>query len=70
VIAFKALMERGDEYQTRPGAEYLLTQVKEIARFKVTGEPTKLISWEVTGTRKQVSLGKVKGYLFYGIASS
>jgi hypothetical protein len=60
----------GSEWGGRPGSSYTITKVQQVAQIKVTGEAARLPTWEVTGTRKQVAMGKVEGYLFYGIASS
>lgn len=47
-----------------------ILKVTEVIQITKEGDASKLPIWEVTGTRKQVAMGKVEGYLFYGYASS
>ena len=49
-----------------PKATILVENVK----VKKTGGGPRVSTYEVTGTRKQAVLGEIKGWLFYGIASS
>lgn len=69
VLWIKAQLTGSDEYGRRPGTKYVIKQVKEVAVMVVSGEATKVPVFEVTGTRKQVQVGKTEGWLFYGIAS-
>jgi hypothetical protein len=52
------------------GQKFPVMKVEVLGHVVKEAEAAKLPTWEVTGTRKQVVLGPVKGFIFYGIASS
>ena len=70
VAHVKGLLTGPNEWEKQPGTGYLIAKIGELSLIKVTGEASKLPTWEVTGVRKQVAMGKTEGYIFYGIASS
>ena len=53
------------------GAAMTVFEVKKLGAVEVTAQATRLAVYEVTGTRVQSAVGsKVKGWYFFGIASS
>lgn len=56
--------------QARVGDGYQIQQVKKLGYVKKLSEATRLPTWQVVGTRKQIALGNTIGWMFYGWASS
>ena len=52
------------------GKKLAVSKVEVFGHVVKDAEPAKLPTWEVKGVLKQVAIGPVKGYLFYGMASS
>lgn len=57
-------------YDLRVGLDFFLWKVTEVSSYKITGEATKLPTWEIPVSIKQVKTGAILGYRFYGLASS
>jgi len=51
------------------GKEYVITKVQDFGSISFQ-ESSKLPTYTVKGVRQQVKVGKVKGYLFFGMAPS
>ena len=51
------------------GTRIEVRQVKRLGYIEKQGEAASLPTWSVTGTRQQIALGDVEGWLFYGEAS-
>lgn len=70
----KAVLEAGANWLAEPhnrvGERVALMKVEVFGHLVKEAEASQLPTWEVTGLRKDVTLGEVKGYMFYGSAAS
>jgi hypothetical protein len=52
------------------GDTILIHRHEFLGYVKKEEDATRLATWTVTGTRQQVAVGKIEGWIFYGLASS
>lgn len=63
------IINRPNEFGVGKG--FHIYEINKLGTVKVTGEPTRLAEYQVTGTRIQSAVSsKIKGWYFWGIASS
>jgi hypothetical protein len=65
----EAAKQLGQSYR-EVGSFVVIKKVQFLVKITKTGAPARLAHYEVTGTRKQIALGPVEGWVFFGMAAS